>query len=122
MGYLIPMVTAGGWTQESLLVLGILSLILHHSTNQALVEASKAILLNDSLVSMINNVIHTSCSKGPALVEDDEETRNGETLTFVLLLHFFSCRRSVLHICHGFSSDTITELLVIIRANTFCLP
>lgn len=116
------MMTAGEWTIESLLVLGILSLILHHSTSQALIEASKAILLNASLVSMINDVIQTSCSKGPALIEDDEETRKGETLTFVLLLDFFSLRRSVLHISHGFSSDIITELLFTIRANTSSLP
>lgn len=115
------MVTRDGWTQESLFLLGIYSLILHHSTNQTLVEASKAVLMSASLVSMINDVIHTSCSKGPALIDDDEETRDGETLIFVLLLHFFSCRRSVLHTSHSFSSYTTTEPQLLPDI-TLCLP
>ncbi|KAA8548339.1 hypothetical protein F0562_000023 [Nyssa sinensis] len=92
MDYLIPTVAADGWTQECLIVIGILSLILHHSTNQALVEASKTILLSTPLVSTVKNLIHLACSKGPALSDHDEGTKSGETLIFVLLLHFFSLR------------------------------
>ncbi|XP_059632085.1 protein PUTATIVE RECOMBINATION INITIATION DEFECT 1 [Cornus florida] len=92
MDYLSPTVAADTWTEEALVVVGILSLILYHSTNQALVEASKTILLSSPLISAVNNAIHVACSKGPALVDHDEETKTGETLIFVLLLHFFSLR------------------------------
>lgn len=83
-------------SQDGHLIMSILSLILYHSTNQTLTEASKAILLNTSLASAVNNVIQAACAKGPALVDHDEETSTGETLLFVLLLYFFSLRRSVI--------------------------
>ncbi|KAF8402166.1 hypothetical protein HHK36_013118 [Tetracentron sinense] len=92
LDFFIPTMAADTCNQESLLIIGILSLILHHSTNQALAEASKAILLNTSLVCTINNTIHAACSKGPALADHNEETNTGETLIFVLLLYFFSLR------------------------------
>ncbi|XP_054805363.1 protein PUTATIVE RECOMBINATION INITIATION DEFECT 1 [Prosopis cineraria] len=79
-------------TSESLFVLGILSLILHHSTNKALEEASKFILFNTCIVSMVNTVVHAASSKGPAFLDSDEETCAGETLTSVLLLNYFSLR------------------------------
>ncbi|KAK1593013.1 hypothetical protein Q3G72_034425 [Acer saccharum] len=90
--YLISMVAVCGWTHESLLVINIFSLILHHSTNKVLLEASKAIVLNASLVSTINSTINEACSKGPALIDCDEGTCTGETLIFLLLLHYFSLR------------------------------
>ncbi|KAK2641672.1 hypothetical protein Ddye_023435 [Dipteronia dyeriana] len=90
--YLISMVAVCGWTHESLLVINIFSLILHHSANKVLLEASKAIVLNASLVSTINRTIDEACSKGPALIDCDEGTSTGETLIFLLLLHYFSLR------------------------------
>lgn len=93
MDYLVLAVAADGWTEENLIVIGILSLILHHSTNQALIEASKTILLSTPLVSILNNTIDVACSKGPAVIDYDEGTTNGEPLLFVLLLQFFSLQR-----------------------------
>ncbi|KAM7465531.1 hypothetical protein LguiB_013093 [Lonicera macranthoides] len=90
---LIYTVALDGWTQEVLLAVAILSLILHRSTNQVLVEASKIILLSTPLVSTINSTISENCSKGPALVNQDEGSKTGETLIFLLLLHYFSLRR-----------------------------
>ncbi|OVA12984.1 hypothetical protein BVC80_1157g24 [Macleaya cordata] len=87
-----PTLVADTCKQEGLLVIGLLSLVLHQSTNQAFKEASKAILLNTSLISAINNVVHAACSKGPALIDHDENTASGETLIFVLLLYYFSLR------------------------------
>lgn len=93
MDYLVSTVAADGWTAENLIVTGILSLILHHSTNQALIETSKTILLSTPLVSILDNTIHVACSKGPAIIDHDEGTTNGEPLLFLLLLQFFSLRR-----------------------------
>ncbi|XP_057958708.1 protein PUTATIVE RECOMBINATION INITIATION DEFECT 1 [Malania oleifera] len=94
--YLISKVAADGWTQEGLLGIGILCLVLHHSTNvstsASLVEAAKTILLNTSLSCTIKNTIRVACSKGPALVDDNEGTSTGETLIFLLLLQYFSLR------------------------------
>lgn len=85
------------WTHESLLIISILSLILHHSTNKALIEASKYIVLNNSLVSTVNSTIDAACLKGPAMTDYDEEASTGEYeyeyLIFVLLLNYFSIRR-----------------------------
>lgn len=75
------------------MVIGILALVLHHSTNQALIEASKIILLSTPLTSVINKTIFEACSKGPALVDHDEGTKTGEALIFLLLLVLFSLRR-----------------------------
>ncbi|XP_040996835.1 protein PUTATIVE RECOMBINATION INITIATION DEFECT 1 isoform X3 [Juglans microcarpa x Juglans regia] len=83
---------ADRWNQESLVVIGVLSLVLHHSTNEVLLEASKAILFNTSLVSTINSIIDAAHLKGPALVDHDEGTGIGESLIFVLLLNYFSLR------------------------------
>ncbi|KAK7387602.1 hypothetical protein VNO78_28515 [Psophocarpus tetragonolobus] len=79
-------------SDESLFVIGILSLILHHSTNKALLETSKLILFNTSIISMVNAVVCAASSKGPALVDHDERTSTGETLIFVLLLHYFAVK------------------------------
>ncbi|KAL6960058.1 hypothetical protein U1Q18_025090 [Sarracenia purpurea var. burkii] len=93
MENLVSTVAADEWTEDSLIVIGILSLILHHSTNHALVETAKTILLSTPLVSILSNTIHVACSKGPALIDLGEQTKTGETLFFVLLLHFFSLQR-----------------------------
>lgn len=84
-----------GWTHESLLIISTLSLILHHSTNNALIEASKYIVLSTSLMSTVNSTIDAACLKGPALTDYDEGASTGEYLIFVLLLYYFSIRRSV---------------------------
>lgn len=68
---------------------------MHHSSNEVLLAPSKAIVLSTSLVSAINSVIHAACLKGPALADHDEETSSGEVLIYVLLLNYFSLRRSV---------------------------
>ncbi|KAL0382871.1 UNVERIFIED_CONTAM: protein putative RECOMBINATION INITIATION DEFECT 1 [Sesamum calycinum] len=92
MDYMFSAVASDGWTEEVLTIVGILTLILHHSTKEALVEASKTIILNVPLVSTINNIISEACSKGPALSDHDEGTRTGDVLIFVLLLLCFSLR------------------------------
>ncbi|GAB2267207.1 hypothetical protein Dimus_002192 [Dionaea muscipula] len=51
------------WTEGGLLLLGVLSLILHHSTHQVLVETSKFLVLNRSLASTIRNTITEVCAK-----------------------------------------------------------
>ncbi|XP_027337587.1 protein PRD1 [Abrus precatorius] len=88
-------------SHESLFVIGILSLILHLSTNKALEETSKAILFNTCIISMVNTVVCAASSKGPALVDHDEGTSTGETLMFVLLLHYFAIK-SLYTILPGF--------------------
>ncbi|XVF37892.1 hypothetical protein REPUB_Repub20aG0050200 [Reevesia pubescens] len=94
---LIPAVS-NGWNHEALLLVGILSLILHHSSKNALIEASKSIIFNASLISTINSTVQAVSSKGPALIEYDEGTSSGENLIFLLLLYYFSlrCLRAVL--------------------------
>lgn len=81
-----------GWSEEVITMIGILSLILHHSTKQALTEASKIIVLNVPLISIINSTILEACCKGHTLFDHDEG-KTGEVLIFVLLLLFFSMRR-----------------------------
>ncbi|XP_057795046.1 protein PUTATIVE RECOMBINATION INITIATION DEFECT 1 isoform X2 [Salvia miltiorrhiza] len=92
INYLITAVEEDGWTEEGITILGILSLILHHSTKQALTEASKIIVLNVPLISTINSTIFEAYSKGHTLFDHDEGTKTGEVLIFVLLLLFFSMR------------------------------
>ncbi|KAK6161658.1 hypothetical protein DH2020_005039 [Rehmannia glutinosa] len=104
MDYLSPAVASDGWTDEVLIILGILSLILHHSTKEALTEASKIIILNVPLVSTINIAISEACSKGHALFDHDEGTKTGEILIFVLSLLFFSLR-SVRAVLPGIITD-----------------
>ncbi|KAL0920940.1 hypothetical protein M5K25_007959 [Dendrobium thyrsiflorum] len=88
--YVNPKLASQLWGQEELLVISIFCLILHHSRNQVLEEASKAILLNGALASAVENIVQTSIAKGPALVDHDEEMETGECLPFLLLLYFFS--------------------------------
>ncbi|KAK6266107.1 hypothetical protein QUC31_016944 [Theobroma cacao] len=95
---LIPAVKKHGWNQEGLLLVGILSLILHHSSNKVLIEASKSLICNASLISTINSTVQAVSGRGPALIEYDEGTSSGENLIFLLLLYYFSlrCLRAVL--------------------------
>ncbi|KAK6255277.1 hypothetical protein QQP08_013866 [Theobroma cacao] len=95
---LIPAVKKHGWNQEGLLLVGILSLILHHSSNKVLIEASKSIICNASLISTINSTVQAVSGRGPALIEYDEGTSSEENLIFLLLLYYFSlrCLRAVL--------------------------
>ncbi|PON95525.1 Armadillo-type fold containing protein [Trema orientale] len=92
LDYFITAEPASNWTQDNLLVIGILSLILNHSMSNAFIEASKIILFNSSLVSTIDSMVHEACLKGPALVDHDEGTSYGEHLVFVLLLSYFSLK------------------------------
>ncbi|KAL1350072.1 hypothetical protein HN51_026526 [Arachis hypogaea] len=92
MEYFIPPENSDVLSNESLFVIGILSLILHLSTSKALEEASKTILFNTSIISAVNTAVCAAASKGPALVDHDEGTSIGETLIFVLLLHYFAIR------------------------------
>ncbi|CAH9090359.1 unnamed protein product [Cuscuta europaea] len=92
LDFLIPSVTADGWSMETLIIIGIFSMILHHSINQKLVEASKSILLSAPLVQMLSNTITEACCKGPALLDHDQATEIGEVLISVLALLFFAFR------------------------------
>ncbi|XP_071736221.1 protein PUTATIVE RECOMBINATION INITIATION DEFECT 1-like [Rutidosis leptorrhynchoides] len=94
MHYLISTIAEDGCTQEALLVISILSLILHHSLHQNLIEASKTILMNTQLISLVDKTIHDACLKGPELLDHDETTQTGENLIFMLLLNYF-CQKSV---------------------------
>ncbi|KAJ8536399.1 hypothetical protein K7X08_034800 [Anisodus acutangulus] len=89
---LISSVAAEGWHPGTLISIGILSMVLHHSVNQVMVEASKTILLSTPLLLLVNTTIANACSKGPSLVDQDEGTRSEEALVFVLSLLFFSLR------------------------------
>ncbi|KAI4317408.1 hypothetical protein L6164_025277 [Bauhinia variegata] len=90
--YFIPPETIDIMTSESLFVISILCLILHHSTNKAFEEASKPILFNTCIISMVNTVVSNACSKGPALLDHDMGTSSGETLVCVLILHYFAIK------------------------------
>ncbi|KAL6878258.1 hypothetical protein ACP4OV_012428 [Aristida adscensionis] len=76
---------------EHKIVLGILGLILHHSANNVLVEPAKTIILNSSLVSLMDVIVQEACAKGPSLFQHNQETAFGEFLTLLLLV-FFSLR------------------------------
>ncbi|KAB5569671.1 hypothetical protein DKX38_003464 [Salix brachista] len=92
MSSLIPTQSVKCWSGEGLRVVAIFCLILHQSTNKVLVEASKTIFYSTSLASTINSMIHAACSKGPSMLDCDEETSTGENLMFALLLFYFSLR------------------------------
>ncbi|CAN1253212.1 Protein PUTATIVE RECOMBINATION INITIATION DEFECT 1 [Linum perenne] len=79
-------------SNEGLQVIANFCLILHQSTKRVLLDASKAILFNVSLVSMVDGLMREACSKGPNLVDYDEGTSGGENLLVLLLLCYFSLR------------------------------
>ncbi|KAL6650538.1 hypothetical protein ACP70R_009463 [Stipagrostis hirtigluma subsp. patula] len=87
-----PSIDCTSGDQECKIFLGILCLILHHSANNVLIEPAKAIILNSSLVSLMDVIIQEACAKGPSLFQHNEETAFGEFLTLILLLVFFSLR------------------------------
>ncbi|XP_022684409.1 protein PRD1 isoform X2 [Setaria italica] len=78
--------------QERKILIGILCFVLHHSANKVLVEPAKAIILNSSLVSLTDVIVHTACAKGPSLFQHNQETDFGEFMILVLLMVFFSLR------------------------------
>ncbi|XP_073277139.1 protein PUTATIVE RECOMBINATION INITIATION DEFECT 1 isoform X1 [Primulina huaijiensis] len=124
---LTPAVALDGWT-EVILTISILSLILHHSSNQVLTEATKTIILSAPLVSTVNITISEACSKGPALLDHDEGTNTGEVLILVLLLLFFSLRSmranlpGLIDFRFLHDNDTETEMLsyISIRCHDCC--
>lgn len=79
--------------EEHKILIAILCSVLHHSANKVLVEPAKAIILNSSLVSLTDVIVHKACAKGPSLFQHNQETSFGEFLILVLLLVFFSLRR-----------------------------
>ncbi|XP_020522939.1 protein PRD1 isoform X3 [Amborella trichopoda] len=92
LDFLIPTLATNTCNHEGHLLIAILSLMLYRSTDQVLLEASKAILLNTSLGSALHIIIQAACEKGPALADQDKETSSGETLNSVLLFYFFVLR------------------------------
>nr|CAD1820331.1 unnamed protein product [Ananas comosus var. bracteatus] len=88
--------------QEEYLVIAILCIVLRFSTNQVLIEPAKAILFSNSLVSSVEKVVQTACTKGPALSKHEEDTTLGESLIFVLLLNLFALKS-----LHAILQDTI---------------
>ncbi|CAN6242135.1 unnamed protein product [Urochloa humidicola] len=78
--------------QELNILIGILCFVLHHSAKKVLVEPAKAIILNSSLVSLTDVIVHKACAKGPSLFQHNQETAFGEFLILVLLMVFFSLR------------------------------
>ncbi|XP_010532711.1 PREDICTED: protein PRD1 [Tarenaya hassleriana] len=77
---------------ETLIMVGILCLVLNHSSSGALLEASKSIVLSPVLASKMHTVVDAACSKGPALGENYHGTDIGNSLAFVLLLSFFTMK------------------------------
>jgi hypothetical protein len=57
---------------EHKILIGILCLILHHSAIKNLIEPAKAIILNTSLVSLTDFLVHEACAKGPSLFQYDQ--------------------------------------------------
>lgn len=87
--------TAITQNHEGVMVIGILCLVLYHSSHGALLDSSRIIMVNSYLVSAINNVVDVACSRGPALTQSQDETEIWEALAFTLPLCFFSLRRYV---------------------------
>ncbi|XP_019447895.1 PREDICTED: protein PRD1-like isoform X1 [Lupinus angustifolius] len=92
MDYSISHKNMDNSSHEFLFVIGILSLILHLSISTALEEASKQILFNASLVSVVNTTVCAVTSAGPVLVDHDEGTNTAKPLIFVLLLDYFAIK------------------------------
>uniref|UniRef100_A0A803LTJ2 Uncharacterized protein n=1 Tax=Chenopodium quinoa TaxID=63459 RepID=A0A803LTJ2_CHEQI len=80
---------ANGWTEEHLLVLGVLSLVLHHSTQGVLIETARFILLNSPLASLMRATVDGLLANGSASIEQEEESDTERTLVFLLLFLYF---------------------------------
>lgn len=76
-------------------MIGILCLVLYHSSQGALLDSSRIIVVNSYLASAINTVVDVACSRGPSLTQSQDETDIGEALAFTLPFYFFSLRRYV---------------------------
>ncbi|KAK9725833.1 hypothetical protein RND81_05G172800 [Saponaria officinalis] len=81
-----------GWMQEHLISIGILSLLLHHSTQGVLTKTSQFILLNTPLASRIRSTIDQFTANGPALIEQEEGTDVEQALIFLLVFYQFYFR------------------------------
>ncbi|TYK01656.1 protein PRD1 isoform X1 [Cucumis melo var. makuwa] len=92
LDWIFPTEVTDRWTPESLLVVAILSLILHLSTDGRLIEASKSVLFHTPMASATKSILHEACSKGPALIDEHEGTNMGKTIILVLFLVYFSMR------------------------------
>ncbi|KAJ4905845.1 putative recombination initiation defect 1 [Raphanus sativus] len=77
---------------EGRMVIGILCLVLYHSSHEALLNSSRIILVNSYLASAINTVVDVACARGPSLTQSQDETDIGEALAFTLPFYFFSLR------------------------------
>ncbi|KAF3787599.1 PRD1 protein [Nymphaea thermarum] len=97
ISFLSPTLAINKCNHEGHLIISILSLILYHSKNQALKEASTAIIFNSTLASSMHAVVQNACSRGPALMDHDEETSTGKTTLLVLFMCYFSLRRLVMN-------------------------
>ncbi|KAI4370429.1 hypothetical protein MLD38_018783 [Melastoma candidum] len=109
------------------IIIGVLCMILHHSTNGAFIESAKTILLNPSLATSLMNTVQTYCSNGPAMLDLIETTNAGETLLNVLLLQYYALKsvRSVLPgimVCQNMreQSDSIHSVPSSISCHGLC--
>ncbi|KAL9240084.1 hypothetical protein vseg_014344 [Gypsophila vaccaria] len=78
-----------GWMEEHLISIGILSLLLHHSTQGVLAKTSQFILLNTSLASRIRSTIDQFNASGPALIEQEDGTDTEQAFIFILVFYQF---------------------------------
>ncbi|CAH8314385.1 unnamed protein product [Eruca vesicaria subsp. sativa] len=92
LNYLSLRDTAITQNHEGMMVIGILCLVLYHSSQGALLDSSRVIVVNSYLGSAINTVVDVACSRGPGLTQSQDETDVGEALAFTLPLCFFSLR------------------------------
>ncbi|KAG2331535.1 hypothetical protein Bca52824_002715 [Brassica carinata] len=92
LNYLSLRDTAITQNHEAMMVIGILCLVLYHSSQGVLLNSSRITVVNSYLVSAINNVVDVACSRGPALTLSQDETDIGEALAFTLPICFFSLR------------------------------
>ncbi|CAN6446868.1 unnamed protein product [Victoria cruziana] len=92
LSFLTPTLAINTCNHEGHLIISNLSLILYHSNNQALTEASKAIIFNSTLASSVHDIVQYACSRGASLMDQDEETSTGKTTLLVLFMCYFSLR------------------------------
>ncbi|XP_018472803.2 protein PUTATIVE RECOMBINATION INITIATION DEFECT 1 [Raphanus sativus] len=92
LNYLSLRDTALTQHHEGMMVIGILCLVLYHSSHEALLDSSRIIVVNSYLASAINTVVDVACARGPSLTQSQDETDIGEALAFTLPFYFFSLR------------------------------